>query len=104
MANWRILCRGSAACDQHCIVVDYEDLSPKVIQFLAARCGLPVCADSERRIADVFKTDAKHPARHYLDDRESKNSKATDSIRRCVERWVLEPYLQLRTQRLRVCR
>jgi len=88
--------------DEHCIVVDYEDLSPEMLRVLAARCEIPVCADHECRIADVFKADAKNPAKQYLDDREGKNSRATDSMRRCVANWALEPYLQLRNQRLRV--
>jgi hypothetical protein len=81
--------------DQHCLVLDYNELSPDTVFRVGSRFGLEICDDRRRCFDDVFAQDAKHPEKRFSSDDETKRSSATRPTVEAVERWALLPYRRL---------
>jgi hypothetical protein len=82
--------------DDKCAVIEYEDLTPATAAAVVAYFGLQFSSDGERRLAEVFRLDAKNPGRVFETDAEAKEHAATETLKRCTDRWAGAPYSQLR--------
>jgi hypothetical protein len=91
---------GIQLCDDHCRVVDYEHMNAATIRDAANFLGVQLPDDD--RFQRVMRIDAKDPRqrRSFNEDRQQKQQRATESMRRTVLQWASEPYAQLRARAL----
>jgi hypothetical protein len=85
------------ALDRHCMVVDYEDLSPKRVRELASFFGLEIPPSGDD-LQQTFSVYAKDPTRRtqFKDDRELKRRLANSQVRSAARQWAMAPYNELR--------
>jgi len=93
---------GIDLCDDHCRVVDYEHMNAATIRDAADFLGVQLPNDD--RLQRILSIDAKDPRqrRSFNEDRQQKQQRATESMRRAVLQWASEPYAQLRVEAERV--
>jgi hypothetical protein len=85
-----------SALDDGCAVIDYGDLCPATVRYVAAYFGLKFSLEAERRASETFGVHCKFPTRAYEDDSAAKQRLATPSIRAVADRWVTASYQELR--------
>ena len=92
---------GIQLSDGHSQVLDYEYLNRSTIRDAAAFFGVQLPADE--RLDRVLRVDAKDPRqrRVFNEDRQQKQQKATESMRRAVLQWASKPYAELRERESR---
>lgn len=92
---------GIQLSDGHSRVLDYEHLNPSTIRDAAAFLGVQLPADD--RLGRVLRVDAKDPRqrRVFNEDRQQKQQKATESMRRAVLQWASKPYAELKERESR---
>ena len=92
---------GIQLSDGNSRLLDYEHLNPSTIRDAAAFLGVQLPTDE--RLGRVLRVDAKDPRqrRVFNEDRQQKQQKATESMRRAVCQWTSSPYAELRERESR---
>jgi hypothetical protein len=85
--------------DGHALVVDYEQLSPEMVQRIASFFGITLTPGSDALRA-VMATYSKDPSRvrQFSDDREHKRRHANDLVKQSAARWADPPYIALKNE------
>jgi ribosomal protein L16 Arg81 hydroxylase len=91
---------GIASVGPRCKVISYENLRPSRAQEVAKFFGLDWNHQSEGRMSAVFATYAKDAdgTKQFVDDREQKQSAATELMRAECKQWADEGYSLLKSQ------
>jgi hypothetical protein len=82
--------------DDHCTVIDYEDLCPAGVRWIGQYFGLSFTGVAEQRFLRTFEVDAKRPDRPFKADTDRKRRDASSSVQQSAQRWITEPYSQLK--------
>lgn len=93
----RFLDAADGQWDDGYMVMDYAHIDETAVYKMAGLLKVEMPSTSAARIAAALATYSKDPtgARLFDDDREWKQSQASDSVHRLAERWANEPYRRL---------
>jgi hypothetical protein len=93
----RLCSEALSSLDDRCRVIDYADLSPRVVAAIASYFSLRLTSDGQRNFLESFKYDAKNTGRLFESDVDAKRRGASESMLRNIDRWMSTSYEELRT-------